>query len=401
MNNIGKTPLIRAVNLEKALGVEKIYLKLEGNNPTHSHYDRAAKAIVRTAEAMDKNVIIIDGEKRLLRSIKLLGQKHNIKVLVPIQKRENWKNKIIDKENLIDLSGVKKKDVLELLKNLEKRNNAFLISEEDKLRFLDIAYENIAEEILDRYPDDIDSLHLEDDHEIAYNAFLKIFLKNNLENNMKLPEIYRSSPEKGALNSGDNIIKISKSLLEEAHMLLQKHEHIKLKTKDVYPFAAFLLRIKANQIKDGRHIILLNTARSKVDIRQITDFSEIEKHDLVKYVENYLDRYSDSKAETLEAIELAMKDGYILMAKRGDLIAGVSVIVNLNIERFIPKYHLAYIGINPLAKGRGIGSELIKEAINLTNGNLSLHVDLDNKNAKKLYKKMGFEHVYDRMIYQK
>jgi len=400
MNNIGKTPLIRAVNLEKALGVEKIYLKLEGNNPTHSHYDRAAKAIVRTAEAMDKNVIIIDGEKRLLRSIKLLGQKHNIKVLVPIQKRENWKNKIIDKENLIDLSGVKKKDVLELLKNLEKRNNAFLISEEDKLRFLDIAYENIAEEILDRYPSDIDSLYLEDDYGIAYHAFLKVFLKNNLENSMRLPKIYRSSSQDETLISTNNL-KISKSLLEEAHALLQKHEHIKLKTKDVYPFAAFLLKIKANQIKDGRHIILLNTARSKVDIRQVSDFSEIEKHDLVKYVENYLDRYSDSKAETLEAIELAMKDGYILMAKRGDLIAGVSVIVNLNIERFIPKYHLAYIGINPLAKGRGIGSELIKEAINLTNGNLSLHVDLDNKNAKKLYKKMGFKHVYDRMIYQK
>jgi threonine synthase len=76
------------------------------------------------------------------------------------------------------------------------------------------------------------------------------------------------------------------------------------------------------------------------------------------------------------------------------------VVVDLKIDKFIPRYHLGYIGINPDNKGRGLGSELIKEAIDITEGNISLHVDLDNKNAKKLYKKMGFVHKYDRMIYK-
>lgn len=160
-------------------------------------------------------------------------------------------------------------------------------------------------------------------------------------------------------------------------------------------------KLKEGNLKEGRHVIVLDSARSRINIQEITDFSSINKYEFVEYVENYLDKYSDSKEETLEAIEMAMKDGFVLVAKRNDIIDGICIIVNLKIDNFIPKYHLAYIGINSKSKGRGLGSELIKEAINLTNGNISLHVDLDNKNAKKLYKKMGFNHVYDRMIYQK
>jgi threonine synthase len=135
-------------------------------------------------------------------------------------------------------------------------------------------------------------------------------------------------------------------------------------------------------------------------VQQLEDFNDLTKMELLDYVDNYLDRYSDSKTEAVEAIEQALENGFILTAKREDEIDGVCIIVHMGFEDFIPTYHLAYIGINPNSKGRGIGSELIKEAINLTNGKISLHVDLDNKNAKRLYKKMGFKHVYDRMIYQ-
>ncbi len=39
---IGNTPLIRAKNLEEEWGVEDLYLKLEGHNPTGTHKDRLA-----------------------------------------------------------------------------------------------------------------------------------------------------------------------------------------------------------------------------------------------------------------------------------------------------------------------------------------------------------------------
>ncbi|MDD2574792.1 MAG: GNAT family N-acetyltransferase [Bacillota bacterium] len=62
-------------------------------------------------------------------------------------------------------------------------------------------------------------------------------------------------------------------------------------------------------------------------------------------------------------------------------------------------YHLAYICTKEGNKGRGIATELINEMIVLTKGKLSLHVDLDNRRAKKLYNKLGFKTSYYRMVY--
>jgi len=39
---IGDTPLVRAQKLEKALGIRRLHLKLEGENPSGTHKDRAA-----------------------------------------------------------------------------------------------------------------------------------------------------------------------------------------------------------------------------------------------------------------------------------------------------------------------------------------------------------------------
>ena len=116
-------------------------------------------------------------------------------------------------------------------------------------------------------------------------------------------------------------------------------------------------------------------------------------------IETWLAPYNDSVAETLDAIEKAMKEGFLLIAKRNGEEQGICIIVNMGFDRFISTYHLAYIGVKSGNKGRGVASELIKRAIELTDGNISLHVDLDNKRAKKLYTKMGFVHVYDRMIF--
>lgn len=401
MKNIGKTPLIRAENLEKILGIKKLYLKLEGNNPTRSKYDRVAEIILRASQIKKKNAIIIDGEKRLLRALNNICEQENILLLVPTYKNESWKEKLIEPDKLIDLSGVKKSDLLEVLKNLALHNQAFLVDEKIYKQLSLIANEQIAEEIYLRYQGDIDSIFYNSDDETTYHAYQNVFLKKHLLTGEKLPKIYGSNFSNNLAYQEENRIIIDDSLLEEAHNLLQKYEHLKVKQKDVGSFAAFLKTLRESHLTEGRHIIVLDTARSRINIKQITDFSELSKHELVDYVDNYLDRYSDSKTETLEAVELAIKNGFILTASRENEIDGVLVIVHMGFEKFIPTYHLAYIGINPKSKGRGLGSELIKEAINLTNGNISLHVDLDNKNAKRLYKKMGFAHVYDRMIYQR
>jgi threonine synthase len=43
----------------------------------------------------------------------------------------------------------------------------------------------------------------------------------------------------------------------------------------------------------------------------------------------------------------------------------------------------------------------MEEVRQMTNGNFSLHVDIENKKAIKLYEKMGLKKSYFRMIAQK
>ena len=400
MNNIGKTPLIRAINLEKVLGVKKIYLKIEGNNPTNSKYDRIAEVIVKTARAKGKNAIITNGNKELLKALKSICEIENTMLLVPKTGKENWKEKLLTTSQIIDLTGVKKNDIPGILLNLAKTNQALLVTDEFYEQLSIIAIEKLAEEINDRYPHEIDNIFFYSENKSELKGYQNTFLKQYLSSEDKLPNISISS--KGSLEEfEDQVVSVDDELINQAMTYLQKYEHLKVKTEDGLAFAAFLKNISLNKISEGRHVIVLDRARSRVNVKRILNFDEISKQDLVNYVDNYLERYSDSLEQTLEAIEMAMKDGFILVASRSENVDGVLIIVNLGVEKFIPKYHLAYIGINPNSKGRGLGSDLIKEAINLTNGDISLHVDLDNKNAKKLYKKMGFAHVYDRMIYQK
>jgi threonine synthase len=48
-SEVGDTPLIRARNIERELGIRQIYLKFEGGNPTGTHKDRIAFAQCRDA----------------------------------------------------------------------------------------------------------------------------------------------------------------------------------------------------------------------------------------------------------------------------------------------------------------------------------------------------------------
>ena len=168
----------------------------------------------------------------------------------------------------------------------------------------------------------------------------------------------------------------------------------------MYKRQAFIKKAQQGLLKSGKHLVILNDARSEVEVCEIKSFKEKSKDDFINMIGTWLSPYNDSVAETLDAIEKAMREGFLLIAKRNGEEQGICIIVNMGFERFIPTYHLAYIGVKSGNKGRGVASEMIKRAIEVTYGNLSLHVDLDNKRAKKLYSKMGFKHVYDRMIFK-
>ena len=69
MHLSGQTPLFRAKNLEKYLGIESIYLKLEGANPTGHKNDRIAEALCKYAKTKGYEKLLIHGSERYYKSI--------------------------------------------------------------------------------------------------------------------------------------------------------------------------------------------------------------------------------------------------------------------------------------------------------------------------------------------
>lgn len=69
------------------------------------------------------------------------------------------------------------------------------------------------------------------------------------------------------------------------------------------------------------------------------------------------------------------------------------------------EYYIDSVGVDPNQQGKGIGSRifqfLINEYVHARNETLGLLVDKDNPNAKKLYLKLGFEIVGEKVLLQK
>jgi len=69
MHLSGQTPLFRAKNLEKHLGIDSIYLKLEGSNPSGHKNDRITESLVQFAYDQGFQNIFVYGSEQYVKSI--------------------------------------------------------------------------------------------------------------------------------------------------------------------------------------------------------------------------------------------------------------------------------------------------------------------------------------------
>jgi len=423
----GRTPLLRAINLEKKLHVKQIYLKLEGANPTHHKNARIAEVLCKDAIAHKKTTILTDGTNAYLRAIEYFADKNGLKIIIPRFSHETWKTNFFDASLVLDVRKQDKSKKMDYLQHLATTNSYYLAVEGYTNNHVSLmALEELTKEIIKRR-EKIDTVYTQFNHGYTLTSMYNVFLREWIENEKSIPKIYCGASlendleteligddsvsymqtNHSLLDSSKNTLKesfgktitVSEEELKEAKKLLRSVEQIKISVENAYPLAAFLSQVKAGNVENGTHIIVLDDARSRMDIEQITDFQSHAKDEILGTVKTYLAEYSDPLIEMNDALNNAIEKGFILLAKQNEIILGVCIIVNTQFDDFIPTYHLAYIGTNMNSKGRGIGTELVKRAVDITEGKLSLHVDLDNRNAKKLYEKMGFKHVYNRMIY--
>jgi len=446
-NRVGKTPLVRAKKLEQELNIGNIYLKLEGNNPSRRKADRLAYMIIKDALDLKEKTICLGVTRDLARSLAFLCEYYSLNCVFVFPQKSRWlKNKEFQKDYIQLIEHGKNEIQSKNYSNeLSKENgyyNANLGIENNVLNMT--ALSSISEELAQQVKKPIDSVFIQMSYGVSisgiYMGFRKLWMNDEIS---KMPSLYSCTVEQGNIiydkykessgalseykpikrtkynkyvriaeskmmeNALDAVIDTNGKIIgvEEDELIsyvkyFKSLENIKLSIENAYALAGFIKKAKNGELKYGNHVIILNDGHIDLEIKTIDEFGGITIIKLVELLDTWLMEYTDPLQEIREAVNNAINDGHILLAVLNNRVVGMSVIVNTSFETFIPTYHLSYIATDRNAKGRGIATQLLQSAIDLTDGNISLHVERENKNAIKLYEKMGFKKSYIRMIHR-
>ncbi|WP_028308893.1 pyridoxal-phosphate dependent enzyme [Desulfitibacter alkalitolerans] len=450
VNMVGKTPLVRAEKLESKLGISKIYLKLEGNNPSGQRIDRLTYLLIKDAMDINKRTICTGTDGALAKSLALISQQYDIEcVFICNVNSRVFKGKEFQRDNIrIIQHGHKQSDCIAYSKELCAKNgwyNATLGLENNILNMTALSF--ISDELHSQVKGEIDTVFSLMSYGFSVAGmslgFRQLWINKKIK---KLPRLYNCT-----INYGNVIYESfkKKSLkiipIEDAHVEINKYnrhllnfnssiaqdaldsiydangiitgisqeelirytnifkqvENIRFSTEQGYAIAGFMKELEKGNLSKGNHVILLNDGRVNLTVRKVErDEIDISIDELVSLMDEWLMEYTDPRCEIREALHAAFEKGFVLMAYYNGELAGISVVIHTGFEDFIPTYHLGYIATKRTIKGRGIATQLLNKAIELSGGKISLHVAKDNNRAIKLYEKMGFEKAYIRMIYK-
>lgn len=136
---------------------------------------------------------------------------------------------------------------------------------------------------------------------------------------------------------------------------------------------------------------------------QIEPITTLERMDLISFLYDHLEEYGDSEENIGFAVDYALNSnplagGFILTISEEDKLIGVLVLNKTGMQGYIPENVLVYLAIHRDHRERGIGKRMMTRAIQLSKGDIALHIEKDNP-ALKLYEKMGFENPYLEMRY--
>jgi ribosomal protein S18 acetylase RimI-like enzyme len=133
--------------------------------------------------------------------------------------------------------------------------------------------------------------------------------------------------------------------------------------------------------------------------------STLEKQKIVKFLHEHLDEFGDPESDISNAIDYAMSSyplagGFILTAEDKGSLRGAVVMNKTGMKGYIPENILVYIAVHGKERGKGIGKQLMHEAMRYAKGDIALHVEPNNP-AKFLYEKVGFTNKYLEMRFKR
>ena len=137
-------------------------------------------------------------------------------------------------------------------------------------------------------------------------------------------------------------------------------------------------------------------------IRKDSDFpSDFLRNEFIHFLYEHLEKFGDSKEAISKSIDYAFsldegKGGFLLIAYDDNKLVGELVMNKTGMEGYIPENILVYVAVDGALRGKGYGNKICKQAIELSEGNVALHVEYDNP-ARRLYERLGFTTKYAEM----
>ncbi len=128
-------------------------------------------------------------------------------------------------------------------------------------------------------------------------------------------------------------------------------------------------------------------------------------YDIVHFLQTNLSPIDDPENEIYSAIDYALSvhpdgQGFILLATTGEKLLGVTVCIQFDKADTNPENLIVYVCVHQKFRRKGLGSRLIREAIDCVDGAVKVQVEKTNP-AIGLLKKIGFTNDYMEMCFIK
>ena len=449
---IGKTPIFRARKLEKELGIGRIFLKMEGNNPTGHRADRLARLNIREAMAGGVDTVCIGTYGTTGASLCQLAKNVDLQfVFVVPMGAKVVRKKLLQGENIIIIEyGRTYTECVYESKRLSKHHGWYDANPGSSNNMTAMcSFSDISRELhvqMKEKPVSTVFCQTANGSSVAgvYLGFKQLWLENQIEAQPRIfgvgvqegnaliesfregRDIIKTIPKEkkfktsnynrhmicrtcfngqDALNAlhdckGDVIGLTTDELLEMGRWF-NKLEKVRFSLQNAYPIAALIKEARAGRLEEGNHIVIMNDGKVDITIEELKrEELPMSYDDFLAILDKWLVQFSDPAHEMREAVDIAFDEGTVLAAYDGQRMLGLTILTRTRFQDFFPSLHLSYIAVDGNVKGLGIATQLIQRAIEISGGHLSLHVEVDNPRAIRLYKKMGFKAKYFRMIYQ-
>lgn len=135
-----------------------------------------------------------------------------------------------------------------------------------------------------------------------------------------------------------------------------------------------------------------------MEINIITAFDNVSTlliNKVVNFVYKNQSGSSDQRENIYNAVEYALspykyQGGFIVTLEENSILIGALVINRTNMDGYMPKNRLVYMGSDPIYRAQGIEKKMISKAASLSSGDLAYHVSIDNP-IINLFEEIGFE----------